>query len=146
VVLQLVGGDAMRRRIELRTELDQALPPVMGDRVQLQHVLINLVINAMDAMAQTADSSRCLTIQTKANGEGYVEVTITDRGTGIDPDHLPHLFESFFTTKAEGMGLGLAISRSIIHSHGGRIWAENVPEGGAAFHFTVAAAGNQPPK
>jgi PAS domain S-box-containing protein len=142
VVLQLVGGDAMRRRIELRTQLDQALPPVLGDRVQLQHVLINLAINAMDAMAQTADSSRCLTIQTKANGEGYVEVTMTDRGTGIDPDHLPHLFESFFTTKAEGMGLGLAISRSIVHSHGGRIWAENVPEGGAAFHFTVAAAGN----
>jgi PAS domain S-box-containing protein len=138
-VLRLIGGDAARRRVQLRAELAEGLPPALGDRVQLQQVLINLAVNGMDAMTNTPEATRCLTIQTKVNGGGYVEVAVMDRGGGIAPDRLAHLFEPFVTTKAEGMGLGLAISRSIIESHRGRIWAENIPGGGAAFYFTVPA-------
>jgi signal transduction histidine kinase len=145
VALQLIGGDATRRRVQLRTELAEDLPPVLGDRVQLQQVLINLVVNAMDAMANAPEATRCVTVRTKLNGGGYVEAAVMDHGPGIAPDKLPHLFESFFTTKTEGMGLGLAISRSIVEAHRGGIWAENISGGGAAFRFSVPVAENQLP-
>jgi PAS domain S-box-containing protein len=143
-VLRFIGGDATRRRVQLRAELAEGLPSVLGDRGQLQQVLINLAVNGMDAMTNTPEATRCLTIQTKVDGDGYVEAVVIDRGGGIAPDKLAHLFEPFVTTKAEGMGLGLAISRSIIESHRGRIWAENIPDGGAAFHFTVPAEIERP--
>ena len=89
----------------------------------------------------TPDDKRYLVIQTsKPNGDGRVEVAVSDSGSGIASGNMPRLFESFFTTRAEGMGLGLSIARSIVESHGGRIWAENNPEGGATFHFTVQTA------
>jgi PAS domain S-box-containing protein len=135
-VLLLVAGDSRKRRIQICTELGEGLP-VLGNRTQLQQVLINLIVNAMDAMSNTPDDMRHITIETKANGDGHVEVAVADRGTGIAPGNLPRLFESFFTTRAEGMGLGLSIARSIIESHHGRIWAEANPGGGAIFRFTV---------
>ena len=143
-VLPLVVGDARKRRIELRTELATDLPPVFGNETQLQQVLINLIVNAMDAMANTPEGKRDLVVRTaRPNGDARVEVSVTDRGSGIEPRSLPRLFESFFTTRAEGMGLGLSIARSIVETHGGRIWADNNPGGGATFHFTVPTASNR---
>jgi PAS domain S-box-containing protein len=138
--LQLIAGETRRRRVQVRRELSSGLPLVFGDRTQLQQVLINLVINGLDAMANTPESVRYLTVQTRLSGSDQVEVAITDNGGGIAPDVFPHIFELFFTTKGEGMGLGLSLARSIVESHRGRIWADNNPEGGATFHFTVPVA------
>ena len=135
--LHLLAGEAQRRGVEVRTGLAARLPFVFGDRTQLQQVLINLVINAMDAMADTPESTRCLTVRTRPGSADQVEVEVVDCGAGIAPDHLPRVFETFFTTKKEGMGLGLSLAQSIIESHRGRIWAENNSSGGAAFHFTL---------
>jgi two-component system, LuxR family, sensor kinase FixL len=136
-VLVLVTGDARKRRIQLRTELGAGIPPLLGNRTQLQQVLINLIVNAMDAMSNTQDGKRHITVRTKVNDEGHIEVAIADCGPGISPSNLPRLFESFFTTRAEGMGLGLSIARSIVEAHDGRIWAEGNADGGATFHFAV---------
>ena len=136
-VLLLLAGDARQRRIKLRTDLASGLPLVLGNRTQLQQVLLNLIVNAMDAMSSTPDGRRHVTIRTKLDGDGQVEVAVADCGSGVPSSNLPRLFESFFTTRAEGMGLGLSIARSIIESHRGRIWANNNGAGGATFHFTV---------
>jgi len=136
-VLPLVAGDAQKRRVQISTELAPDVPPVFGNRTQLQQVLINLIVNGMDAMANTPYGKRHLTVRTKLNGDDRVEVSIADFGIGIASGNLPRLFDSFFTTRAEGMGLGLSIARSIVESHAGRIWAENNPAGGATFRFTV---------
>ena len=140
VALQFVGGETQRRRIQVHADLADGLPLVLADRVRLQQVVVNLAINAIDAMADTPESKRHLTIRTRANGAGEVVATVIDQGSGIAPADLPHLFEPFFSTKLDGMGLGLSISRSIIVSHEGRIWAENVSPQGAAFHFTLPIA------
>jgi PAS domain S-box-containing protein len=142
-VLLLVAGDSRKRRIQIRTRMGEGLPAVLGNRTQLQQVLINLVVNGMDAMSNTPDGKRHVTVETKVNTDGNIEVAVADCGPGISPANLPRLFESFFTTRAEGMGLGLSIARSIIESHHGRIWAEANPAGGATFRFTVPAA-NRP--
>jgi PAS domain S-box-containing protein len=138
--LDLLGGEARRRGVQVRAELPPGIPLVIGDRTQLQQVLINLAMNGMDAMANTPRATRCLTVQTRSNGNDHVEVAVVDCGDGVAPNHLPHLFESFFTTKKEGMGLGLFLARSIIESHRGRIWADNNPPNGAIFRFTVLLA------
>jgi PAS domain S-box-containing protein len=138
--LRLVAGDARRRHIHVRTELGQELPPISADRTQLQHVLINLLVNGMDAMEATSGSARTLTVRTGTNGGEGVEIAITDRGCGIAADQMPRLFEAFFTTKKEGMGLGLSIARSIVTAHHGRIWASNNADGGATFHMSLPLA------
>jgi PAS domain S-box-containing protein len=135
-VLELVGGDAARRGVALEIELAPALPVVPGDRVHLEQVLLNLLLNGMEAMAGTPASPPRLAVRT-ARSDGGVEVAVTDSGPGIPRERLPRLFESFFTTKPDGMGLGLSIARSIVEAHGGRIWAENRADGGATFRFTV---------
>jgi signal transduction histidine kinase len=135
--LHLVSGEAKRRAVEIRTELNQGLPLAFGDRTQLQQVLINLTINGMEAMTNTPGSTCCLTVRTRRGIGELVEVAVIDSGGGIAPDHLPRLFETFFTTKEEGMGLGLSLAQSIIESHRGRIWAENNSSRGATFHFTL---------
>lgn len=146
--LQLLGGEALRRRIEVRADLCAGAPMVLADRTQLEQVLINLMMNGMDAMANSG--MRRLTVRTNSDGSDEVQVTVTDSGHGIAPVHLPRLFDSFFTTKREGMGLGLFLARSIVESHHGRIWADSHSCGGAVFHFTVplnrpdAAAGFAP--
>jgi signal transduction histidine kinase len=138
--LRLVDGESRRRGIELETELSAVLPAVRGDKTQLQQVLLNLVLNGMEAMAESS-AKRRLTVQTASDPNEEAEVVVTDTGPGISPDRLPRLFDAFFTTKDYGMGLGLSIARSIIESHGGRIWAENNADGGAAFRFTLPNAG-----
>jgi PAS domain S-box-containing protein len=137
-VLQLLGSDAARRGIAVETELAPDLPAVQGDAVHLQQVLLNLLLNGMEAMADTPGARRRLAVRT-ARVDGVVEVSVTDAGPGIAAPQLPRLFESFYTTKKDGMGLGLSIARSIVEAHGGRIWAENAPGRGAIFRFTVPA-------
>jgi PAS domain S-box-containing protein len=143
-VLLLITGDVRKRRMKIRVELGEGLPLVLGNRTQLQQVMMNLIVNGMDAMSNTPDGKRHLVIQTsKANGDGRVEVAVSDSGSGITSGNMPRLFESFFTTREEGMGLGLSIARSIVESHRGRIWADNNPEGGATFRFTVQTASDR---
>jgi signal transduction histidine kinase len=139
-VVLMVGADARRRRVTLETVLNPALGDVRGDRVHLQQVLLNLILNGMDAMAGTPEEGRRLVVRTDAGDNRSVKVSVSDTGEGIHTERLPRVFESFFTTKAEGMGLGLAIARSIVDLHGGHIWAENNPGGGATFHFVLPAA------
>jgi signal transduction histidine kinase len=105
--------------------------------LQFQQVLLNLVMNGLDAIADAPAGRRQLTVRTARNGDGDAEITVIDTGHGIDPTDLPRLFDSFFTTKKDGMGLGLALSRSIVQAHRGRIWAENNPEGGATLRFAL---------
>jgi PAS domain S-box-containing protein len=136
--LQLLASEALSRHVQIRAELRPGIPLVIGNRTQLQQVLINLAMNGMEAMATT--TTRQLTVRTRPHGSDHVEVTVTDCGDGIGPEHMPNLFKSFFTTKRGGMGLGLSLARSIVKSHRGRIWAENNPGGGATFHFTVPLA------
>ena len=138
-VLQLVTLEAQRRRIELRAVLSPVMPVIAADRVSLQQVLLNLVLNAMDAVAE--EEQRHIRVCTLC-AAGGVEIEVSDTGHGIAADALPRLFDPFFTTKHDGIGLGLPISRSIVEAHSGRIWAEARTEGGATFRFTLPA---QPP-
>lgn len=133
----LAQNEAGRRRVSLRTDFAANLPLVLGDRVQLQQVILNLVMNGIEAMSSVGDESRQLLIKTQRNDPDQVLTSVTDSGIGLDPKHAEHLFEAFFTTKTEGMGMGLSISRSIIEAHGGRLWATPNAESGATFQFTV---------
>ena len=138
-VVALVRGDATVRNVSVATGLTFALPPVLGDRVQLQQVILNLVMNGLDAMREAAD--RALLISTEVDVGGAVCVVVSDHGSGIPEGDLRRIFEPFHTTKPQGMGMGLAIARSLVESHGGRLWAENRKEGGARFTFTLPPAG-----
>jgi PAS domain S-box-containing protein len=133
----LAQNEAGRRRVSLRTDFAANLPLVLGDRVQLQQVILNLVMNGIEAMSSVGNQSRQLLIKTQRNDPDQVLTSVTDSGIGLDPKHAEHLFEAFFTTKTEGMGMGLSISRSIIEAHGGRLWATPNAESGATFQFTV---------
>ncbi len=130
--------EAQRCHISIQTELAPGLPKVKADRVQLQQVMLNLVMNAMDAtiMIETAGGPRDLLIKSRENGES-VSVSVEDRGVGLDATTAAKIFDPFFTTKPHGIGMGLSISRSIIESHRGRLWAEPRPSGGAIFQFTL---------
>jgi PAS domain S-box-containing protein len=130
-VLKIVRSDLVNRGVTMRTDLDPVLPIVNGDRVQLQQVLLNLVVNGSDAMAGLAADERRLTVTTGRGEEGGVHVTVADRGFGIEEEGLERIFEPFFSTKAHGMGLGLAVCRTIVSNHGGRIWATNNAQGTA---------------
>ncbi|HKF41786.1 MAG TPA: PAS domain S-box protein [Thermoanaerobaculia bacterium] len=138
--LRLVRSDLLDQGVVVNTDFTPAASSVRGDRIQIQQVVLNLVRNGCDAMAGLERSRRLLTISTAGDGAGFVQVSVSDHGTGIPADHLPRLFEPFFTSKPEGMGLGLAVCRSIVEAHSGRLWAENLPAGGARFHFTLPAA------
>jgi PAS domain S-box-containing protein len=135
-VVHLVSAEVRRRNVALLPEIASAPATVLGDRVHLQQVLMNLILNSLEAMADMPEMQRRLSLRTRNNGE-TVEVSVTDSGSGIAPDELPRLFESFYTTKENGMGLGLAIARSIVNAHGGEIVAENNREGGATFRFEL---------
>ena len=136
-VVALVHGDASSRHITLETEEPDILPLVHGDRVQIQQVLINLILNAMDALHGLPDGERRVIVCARYGGAGTVEIAVSDTGPGIPPSLAGKLFDPFFTTKLQGMGIGLAISRTIIEAHGGSIRAENNAERGATFRVTL---------
>jgi signal transduction histidine kinase len=118
-------------------EFSSALPVMLGDPVRLQQVLLNLILNGMDAMNDVDNQRRILTLQTERGDNGHVIVTVKDSGHGLSPETLPRIFESFYSTKTEGMGLGLSVARSIVEEHRGRIWAESNSDGGATIHFAL---------
>jgi signal transduction histidine kinase len=136
-VAHVVRQDALGYSCEIQTSLAKDLPPIEGDRVQIQQVLVNLVSNALDAVRQTPTDQRKVEIRTAANDEGEVRLTVRDHGIGIPTEVHDRLFDQFVTTKEHGLGMGLAIVRSIVEAHGGKIDAENVADGGASFHFTL---------
>jgi PAS domain S-box-containing protein len=138
--LALVDHELRSNGIVLETRLDDALPAVEGDRVQLQQVLLNLVMNAIDAMSAVNDRPRQLTIVSARPDESAVRIDVYDSGVGLDAGSAEQVFEAFYTTKPEGLGIGLAISRSIIEAHGGRLWAEPNAPHGAVFRFSLPVA------
>jgi PAS domain S-box-containing protein len=136
-VLALTERELRGRDIVLRTQLDRTLPRVAGDRVQLQQVLINLIMNAIEAMSGVRDRPRELTIVSGQDGPKAVRIEVRDSGTGLDPKGAERVFEAFYTTKTEGIGIGLSISRSIVEAHGGRLWARPNEPHGAVFRFSL---------
>jgi C4-dicarboxylate-specific signal transduction histidine kinase len=136
-VVTLVQREVATQRVRLRLDLDATLTPVFGDRVQLQQVIINVMMNGIEAMAPVTDRPRELVIRSRRHDADHVLVSVRDSGVGIDPDHMDRLFNAFFTTKADGMGMGLSICRSIIEAHGGEMWASPNDGPGATFLFTV---------
>ncbi len=136
-VLALSWSRLQEAHAVLRTELAEELPLVNGDRVQLQQVILNLIENALDAMISVLDRPRQMVITTERDEDGCVRLTVLDAGIGFERDSLQRLFDAFYTTKSEGMGTGLSISRSIVERHGGRIWAALNERPGAAFSFSV---------
>jgi C4-dicarboxylate-specific signal transduction histidine kinase len=140
-VLTLVQGAVKRHDIAVRTELDRAIRPVTGNRIQLQQVLFNLITNAVEAMESVAD--RTMLVKSEHENSGQVRVTVEDSGIGIGPQHIDKIFGSFFTTKVDGMGMGLSICRSIIESHDGRLLASPGRSRGAVFQFTLPTGRSQ---
>jgi PAS domain S-box-containing protein len=136
-ILALAQGEVRTKRVTLRTDLAARLPAVFGDRVQLQQVVLNLVMNGLDSMSSVHDRPRELVIRTQEGEEDQVVVTVQDSGIGLDSKIGEQMFEAFYTTKAEGMGMGLSISRSIVQDHGGRLWATPNDGHGATFQFTL---------
>jgi PAS domain S-box-containing protein len=136
-VLKMVSSELVNHNITVQVDLDQKLPAVIGDRVQLQQVLLNLIMNASEAMTHTKANNRRLFVCTELTGVDSAQVSVGDRGPGIPPENLASIFEPFFTTKLPGMGLGLSICRTIISAHGGQLWASNNTGSGAIFHFTL---------
>ena len=136
-VLELSRGPIERQGISVHTELAGSLPSALGDPVQLQQVLVNLVTNATEAMTEVTDRPRLLTIRSEADGADSVAVGVEDSGIGLDPAELDRIFDSFYTTKPNGIGVGLSISRSIIEAHGGQLSAVPIEPNGAKFRFTL---------
>jgi signal transduction histidine kinase len=136
-VIALSSSDVQRNRVILRQELADNLPPVTGDRVQLQQVILNLMLNAADAMRDIDDRPRDLLVSTRLDEGERVRVTVRDVGVGLDPENADKLFDAFYTTKSSGMGIGLSVSRSIIERHQGRIWADQNDGPGATFSFSI---------
>jgi C4-dicarboxylate-specific signal transduction histidine kinase len=136
-VVALSESQLRRSRVILKVDFAEDLPAVSGDRVQLQQVILNLLLNASDAMAGIEDRPRNLLIQTALHDDDSVTLLLRDSGMGISPQAIEKLFDAFYTTKAHGMGIGLSISRSIIESHKGRLWAMNNDGHGATFGFNI---------
>src|SRR6202047_1379176 len=139
-VLALTRDELHRHRISVMTELHSNLPVIMADRVQLQQVVLNLVMNGIDAMRAVTDRPRNLTVRSQLSDQGNIVVNVADSGVGLDPRNRDRIFDSFFTTKPEGMGMGLAISNTIIQAHHGQLWAESGTPFGAVFGFTLPSA------
>ena len=138
-VLTMTASELQANNISIRRHLSPTVPSVMGDRVQLQQVVLNLVMNGIDAMAGIADRRRILSVSSQLDEQGSPRVTVQDSGSGLDPANAERIFEAFFTTKPDGMGMGLSISNSIIEAHGGRLWVQPTDPNGTAFHFTLPA-------
>lgn len=138
-VVVLLRSEIQTHQVAVQVEVAQGLPRVLGDRVHLQQVIVNLLLNSFDALGDHPNDRRQVIIRASESDEGMVELSVIDQGTGIAPDKLPHIFEPFVTTKSKGIGIGLAISKAIVELQGGKIFAENNPDGGATFRFTLKA-------
>jgi signal transduction histidine kinase len=136
-VVILTQSEVRRNNVALHMELSSNLPCVMGDRVQLQQVVMNLILNAIEAMSTVEDGDRNLVIRTQCGEGGAVRVSVQDSGIGFDPIRAQRIFDAFYTTKPDGLGMGLTISRSIVEWHGGRLWAQANDGPGATFQFTL---------
>jgi len=139
-VIELAEAAIARSGVSVHTRLAEELLPVQGDRVQLQQVVLNLILNAIEAMGSVAAGTRDLLISTEQSQTNDLLVAVRDSGPGIDPAHLERMFEAYYTTKSDGIGMGLSICQSIIGAHGGRLWAEANEPKGAIFHFTIPTA------
>jgi len=139
-VIGLARSAIAENGVSVQTRLTEGLPAIQGDRVQLQQVVLNLILNAVEAMSAVDEGVRELLLTTEQSPTNGVLVTVRDSGPGIDPDHIERVFEAFYTTKSAGMGMGLSICRSIIDAHGGRLWAEANEPRGAIFQFTLPIA------
>jgi two-component system sensor kinase FixL len=137
--VELVAFEARGRQVAVELKLCEAAAPVDLHRVQIQQVLVNLLRNAYEAIEQVSVEVRRVTIRTRAAGQ-FVEVSVADSGPGLSPDQQLRMFEPFVTTKPDGLGMGLAISKTIVEAHGGTLWATSNPGGGAVFHFTLPVA------
>jgi two-component system, LuxR family, sensor kinase FixL len=142
-VVQLVHSDAILRNLRVEIQCQDGLPDVRGDRVQLQQVVLNLLLNAFEAMTETPSGEREVVMRAQTNSAG-VEISVRDHGIGLTRDNLAKIFDPFYTTKRDGLGMGLSISRSIVESHGGRLWTENNADRGATFYFTIPAIDVEP--
>jgi len=138
-MIVLTRGEALKNGVSVLMQLAEGLPLIQGDRVQLQQVVLNLILNAVESMSSVDGARRELSIGTGRREADEILVAVRDSGPGIDPEHLQRVFDSFYTTKPDGMGLGLSICRSIIDAHGGRLWAAPNEPRGAAFHFALPA-------
>ena len=138
-VIALILREINAHGVALRLDLGESLPPIDGDRVQLQQVIMNLLMNGIQAMRAVTEGHRELRIRSREHGSDQILVAVEDSGTGIEPEHVGRLFNAFFTTKPDGMGMGLSICRSIIERHGGRIWATRNSGTGSTFQFTLPA-------
>ena len=137
-MIVLLRNEANRNAVSVRAQLAEELPQVMGDRVQVQQVLMNLMINSIDAM-KDVDGRRELVIRAEEAKDGQLKISVSDTGVGLPPQHADQIFNAFFTTKPQGTGMGLRISLSIVESHGGRLWAANNSPRGATFYLTLPA-------
>ena len=142
-VIGLARSAITAHEVSVQTGLAESLAPVDGDRVQLQQVVLNLILNAVEAMSTVEAGPRELVISTEQSQTGGVLVSVRDSGPGIEPDHLDDVFQAFYTTKSSGVGMGLSISRSIIDAHGGRLWADMNASRGAVFRFSLPGAGEE---
>jgi signal transduction histidine kinase len=140
-VIALTRGEVMKNNVSVQTQLAEGLPLIPGDRVQLQQVILNLIINAVEAMSGIRDGSRGLLIGTGKDASDRVLVAVQDSGPGLDPESCERLFDSFYTTKPGGMGMGLSICRSIVEAHGGRIWSTPNAGPGVTVQFTLPING-----
>jgi len=141
----LLDADMAAQRISLRLTLDEALPPIVANRVQIQRVLVNLLANAIDALGATKRRARRIAIRSAAPDRETLRVDISDSGVGIPPEAMAKIFEPFFTNKPSGTGLGLSLSRAIVEDHGGRLWASQSEDGGATFHLELHRTVAPPP-
>ncbi|MGZ5095814.1 MAG: sensor histidine kinase [Burkholderiales bacterium] len=139
-VTLLTHSDAVLRNINVSLELESELSPVLGDKIQIQQVALNLLLNAFDAVKDSASSQRTVVLKVEPDGGDMMRVAVSDTGSGLAKDAVDRLFDAFYTTKRDGLGMGLSISRSIVNAHGGRLWAENNRDRGATFYFTVPLA------
>jgi C4-dicarboxylate-specific signal transduction histidine kinase len=142
--LAVIDAELLARGIDVATELAEPSPSTIGDRVQLQQVVLNLIMNSVEAMSPVADRPRLLRISSRREPSDSVLVAVEDSGTGLDPATAERIFDPFFTTKGSGMGMGLSICRSIIDGHGGRLWAAPAPSHGALVQFTLPTEGSVP--
>jgi signal transduction histidine kinase len=142
-VVHLTEDEALGKGVALRTELADDLPFVLGDRVQLQQVLLNLIINGVEAMSSVADGWRDLLVYSRLHESNQVLVSVQDSGVGIELENLKKIFDPFYTTKSSGMGMGLAICRSIVENHCGKLWAAPNDGPGATFQFTLLTGGER---